>query len=36
MATNMAEMSQILLATEAELYVEALKPNNLQDLGDVK
>ena len=36
MATNMAEISQILLATEAELYVQALKPNNIQDLGNAK
>ena len=32
----MAEISQILLATEAELYVQALKPNNIQDLGNAK
>jgi hypothetical protein len=36
MATNMAEMSQILLATEAELYIQELKPNNIQDLGNAK
>lgn len=34
--SDMAEMSQILLASEAELYVQALKPNNIQDLGNAK
>ncbi|XP_028397548.1 zinc finger MYND domain-containing protein 10-like [Dendronephthya gigantea] len=31
-----ANVSQILLATEAELYVQELKPYNIKDLGDAK
>ena len=36
MATNMAEISHILLATEAELYVQGLTTNNIRDLGNAK
>lgn len=31
-----ANVSQILLATEAELYVQELKPYSIKELGDAK
>lgn len=35
-ASNVSEMSQILMASEAEIFIQGLKPHNILELGSTK